>query len=376
MLVVTSLSYWERKSWFEDIDVCVVGSGIVGLSCALAMRKARPQSKILVLERGPLPSGGSSKNAGFACFGSISEVVSDLQHHEEQEVFELVRARAQGIDLLLGTLGQEAIGYHRFGGREIFLHHQRELFERCVEEIPRVNQLLAPHFGGEVYCVQDDPFAFAGVLPQCVYSPYEGQIDTGQMMLALLAKCSEARIMVLNGVTVQDFEESSSAVTLKCEHFECSTAKLAIATNGFAAKLIEEEVQPARAQALITSEIPDLRLKGTFHLDRGYYYFRNLGQRVLLGGGRNLDIEGERTYDFGTTEMIQSKLDELLAQVILPGQRFEVEHRWSGIMGVGAQKLPIVKKLSDRSVCGVRMSGMGVALGSFVGAQMAHLLGD
>lgn len=346
----------------------------MGLSCALAMRKARPQAKILVLERGALPSGGSSKNAGFACFGSISEVVSDLQQHEEQEVFELVRGRAQGIELLLEQLGRNTIGYHRYGGREIFLDHQRELYEQCVEEIPRVNRLLAPYFGGDVYSVQNDPFAFGGIVPQCVYSPYEGQIDTGKMMLALLAKCNEAGITVLNGVLVQGFEERTSGITLQCEQFECTTAQLAIATNGFAAKLIEEEVQPARAQALITSEIPDLKLKGTFHLDRGYYYFRNLGQRVLLGGGRNLDIEAERTYDLGTTELVQRKLDELLSQVILPGQRFEIEHRWSGIMGVGAQKLPIVKKLSGRSVCGVRMSGMGIALGSFVGAEMARLL--
>ena len=87
------LSYWEKKSWFTNIDFCIVGSGIVGLSCALELKKMYPQSKVLVLERGILPQGASTKNAGFACFGSMSEILSDLKHHTEKEVFDLVKQR-------------------------------------------------------------------------------------------------------------------------------------------------------------------------------------------------------------------------------------------------------------------------------------------
>ncbi len=39
-------------------------------------------------------------------------------------------------------------------------------------------------------------------------------------------------------------------------------------------------------------------------------------------------------------------------------------------MGVGTEKKPIIKKISPNVVCAVRMGGMGVAIGSFVG-QMA-----
>jgi glycine/D-amino acid oxidase-like deaminating enzyme len=146
------------------------------------------------------------------------------------------------------------------------------------------------------------------------------------------------------------------------------------ATNGFAGKLTNGSVKPARAQVLITKPIPNLDIKGTFHLDKGYYYFRNIGDRILFGGGRNLDFEGETTTEFGQTEIIQNRLEQLLKEVILPNRNFEIEHRWSGIMGLGNQKNPIVQQLSEHVYCGVRLGGMGVAIGSLIGVELADLV--
>ena len=69
------LSYWELKSWFSNVDYTIVGSGIVGLHTALRLREKFTTAKILVLEKGILPQEASTKNAGFACFGSISEII-------------------------------------------------------------------------------------------------------------------------------------------------------------------------------------------------------------------------------------------------------------------------------------------------------------
>ena len=67
-------SYWENKTWLSNIDFVVVGSGIVGLNCALELRAKYPKSKIVILEKGLIPHGASSRNAGFACFGSLTAV--------------------------------------------------------------------------------------------------------------------------------------------------------------------------------------------------------------------------------------------------------------------------------------------------------------
>ncbi|MBC7749278.1 MAG: FAD-dependent oxidoreductase, partial [Methylotenera sp.] len=76
----------------------------------------------------------------------------------------------------------------------------------------------------------------------------------------------------------------------------------------------------------------------------------------------------------GQTEIIQKKLEQLLKEVILPNQDFQIAHRWSGIMGIGNSKNSIVSQLSDTVYCGVRLGGMGVAIGSLIGTELADLV--
>ena len=63
----------------EQFDVLVVGAGIAGLSTAIELKNKNIDLEIAVLERSWLSDGASSKNAGFACFGSISEFVDDMK---------------------------------------------------------------------------------------------------------------------------------------------------------------------------------------------------------------------------------------------------------------------------------------------------------
>ena len=93
-----------------------------------------------------------------------------------------------------------------------------------------------------------------------------------------------------------------------------------------------------------------------------------------MGGGRNLDFHNENTKEFGVTDTIQSKLEQLLTDVILPQNNFEIEQRWSGIMGIGNKKTTITKQLSNNVYCGVRLGGMGVAVGTNVGSELANLI--
>ena len=87
----------------------------------------------------------------------------------------------------------------------------------------------------------------------------------------------------------------------------------------------------------------------------------------MLGGGRNLDIKKETTSDFKLNTKIQNYLTDFLKQTILPNQHFDIEQRWTGIMGIGDEKMPIIKSVSENVVCAVRMGGMGIAIGSMVG---------
>jgi len=368
------LSYWELKNWFTAVDYTVVGSGIVGLHAALRLRERFPESKILVLEKGMLPQGASTKNAGFACFGSISEIIDDLKTHTEEEVIGLVQKRWQGLQLLRKLLGDATIDFKPYGGYELFLNNDSSSYQECLSKLPFINELLRPLFKADVFAKQVDRFGFKGIHEYLVFNPFEAQIDTGNMMQALLKQAVANDILILNQQTVTSFSENAQGVEVALGDFSFQTKKLLFATNGFASQITKGAVKPARAQVLITEPIPNLDIKGTFHLDKGYYYFRNIGDRILLGGGRNLDFEGETTTEFGQTEKIQKKLEELLKAVILPDTEYKIEHRWSGIMGMGSSKTPIVSQLSENVYCGVRLGGMGVAIGSIIGNELADLI--
>jgi glycine/D-amino acid oxidase-like deaminating enzyme len=366
-----NLSYWEYNSWLAQTDFAIVGSGIVGLSCALELRKLHPEARIVVLEKGALPQGASTKNAGFACFGSISELISDFGQHPEEEVVHLVQRRWQGIQQLRKLLGDRELDYQNLGGHEVFLDEQQELYELCLSRLDGINQMLKPVFGGYPFVKSPNRFVFQKTKEQYVTHLFEGQLDTGKMMRALLAKVNQHGILVINGLDVREYREVEHGVSVLTNEFEFNTGRLLLTTNGFAARLLNEQVVPARAQVLVTEPIPNLKVEGTFHLDRGYYYFRNIHDRILIGGGRNLDFDTETTMEPGHTQVIQDRLEALLSEVVLPGVPLRVSRRWSGIMGVGDSKNPIVKQISDRVYCGVRLGGMGIAIGTSVGRDLA-----
>ncbi|HZW62906.1 MAG TPA: FAD-dependent oxidoreductase [Flavobacteriaceae bacterium] len=367
-------SYWEKSTWLNNIDFVIVGAGIVGINCAINLKARYPKARVVVLERGVLPSGASTKNAGFACFGSLSEIIDDLKTHTEEEVLALVQKRVNGLVLLRKTLSDKTIEYRETGGYEIFLKENKAHFEHCLSRKEEVNRLLNPIFNKEVFQTTSNPHGFKGIVEHGFFNPMEGMINTGKMMQALYKLAVSKDILFFHQEQVLHYEEESNAVTITTTNFSLKATKLFVATNGFASQLLQEEVKPARAQVLITKPIKNLKIKGTFHLDKGYYYFRNVDNRILLGGGRNLDFKAEETTYFGITPIVQYKLENLLQDVILPGQKVEIDYRWSGIMGVGSQKKAIVKQVSNHVYCGVRLGGMGIAIGTLIGKELADLL--
>ena len=303
------LSFWEKDTYFSNIDVLIVGSGIVGLNAALYLKTSQPKLKVLVAERGLLPTGASSKNAGFACFGSPSELLDDLSHHSEEQVFWLVERRWKGLKRLRHNLGDNVIDYHRWGGYELFEEYQEQLYAECLERIPYLNRHLQQVTGeADVYRLADHKIKTFGFrqVQHLIESTAEGQIDTGKMILALTQKVQALGVLVLNGLEVLELQDDGSKVTALTDKGLPIEARAAlVATNGFARQLLPNlSIVPARAQVLITKPIPGLKIKGTFHYDKGFYYFRNIGNRVLFGGGRNLDFLTEETTQLGLTELV------------------------------------------------------------------------
>ena len=104
------IGYWETEHLLRPADHTVVGAGIVGMSAALGLKRARPDAHVRLLERSPLSAGGTTRNAGFACFGSAGEWLDDLEALGAEELGNLIRMRAEGLTELVNLLGADAIG--------------------------------------------------------------------------------------------------------------------------------------------------------------------------------------------------------------------------------------------------------------------------
>ncbi|MBL7955360.1 MAG: FAD-binding oxidoreductase [Flavobacteriales bacterium] len=371
-------SIWETRHFHRPPDLVVVGAGIVGLFTALFYKRANPHHHVVILERGPFPSGASVKNAGFACFGSPSELLADETKEGTDAMLTRVENRWKGLLELRAELGDVAIGFEPTGGHEIYGAHD-PLYTHVAERFDALNAALRPIFGRSVFEWDDTAVAHFGLHPghHLVKTDLEGPLDSGALMSTLLRKVQAAGVLFRPNCSVVGLEDLPSGVQVKINGGEVlRAANVVLCTNGYARQLFPElPVEPARGQVLKTAPIPGLKLRGTFHYDEGFFYFRDHDGGVLLGGGRNLDVAGETTWEDATTEPIQNALEDLLRTVILPGTSFQVVHRWSGIMGMGPSKSPIVERRSERVVVAVRLGGMGVALGIRVARQAAELVG-
>lgn len=371
------LSYWEQQNFFHA-DIVIVGSGIVGLNAAIAIKTAQPGLSVLVLERGFLPSGASTKNAGFACFGSISELIEQEKLSGTDGLYQLIAKRWQGLLKLRKLLGNKSLDFYNFGGYELFVPSQQELANNCVSKISHFNALIKDIvLESDVFGLNNGKIGTFGLkdVSLLIENKLEGQLNPGMMMKSLLALASSLGISVLNNCAVNSIEHEASHVVLQTNQGQFKSKKILMCTNAFAKALWPDlALVPGRGQVVVTQPIPNLKLKGTFHYDKGFYYFRNIANRVLLGGGRNLDFKAEETTDFGETPLVQEALEKLLKEVILPDTPFELEYKWSGIMAFGPELSPIIEEVKPNVFCAVRCNGMGIAIGTQTGQEAAALV--
>lgn len=373
-------SYWEQQS-FSHYHHIVVGGGIVGLSVAIELSELYKGARILVLERALLPTGASTRNAGFACMGSATELLDDLTHTSEAEVVALFAQRKAGLALLRKRLGDDRIGYNANGSYELI--SDTELY--AIDKLDYLNSLLLPVTGKPAYeeakGMQAQYGFAADSVRTMVRQTCEGELHTGKMMRALVDMAIEKGIEIKTGAVVLGYSEEERRVEVTVEdpgrkegwHLSCDT--LSICTNAFTKSLLPtEDIMPGRGQVLITEPIDGLKFNGIFHFNKGYYYFREIDGRVLLGGGRNMDFETEQTTEIALNQMIQDDLDHKLENMILPGVKVKIAQRWAGIMAFGSTKQPIIKAISKRVYGAYRMGGMGVALGSNVAATLASTI--
>jgi len=361
----------------KTFDFIVLGAGIIGKQISIKIKQKYPNARVALVDRSPFSYGASTRNAGFVCFGSVSEIIDDFKLSPQFEVLALAHKRLNGIRNLIETFGANNIGYRATGSYEIFEKNDLEFYEKTISEINLINQLLENQTGlKKIFSLKNTQSMQMNVFENCIFNPHEGMLNSGMLNATINETAHKSGIIPLYGLNVTHLHHSSNGYELQTEQgatLKCH--QLIVATNAFSTQLLPElDIVPARGQIIITKPIDNIPFDGIFHADKGYIYLRNIDGRVLLGGGRNHFMAQEETFDFKGSETVKQYLINYLKEIVLPHTPFEIDMHWSGIMAMGKEKLPIVKRENEHLILCVRMSGMGVALGPEVSNEVMELI--
>jgi len=374
------LSVWEQHELLHA-DVVIVGGGVVGMWSTLEIARRHPRLRILLLERAPIPLGASTRNAGFATIGTVGEAIEHARSAGTERVAMLMVERWLGIRRWLEEFDPEELGYEPVGGYELIRPHE----ERVRHAVDYWNELLRDSFGGDVFADRPElvaEFGFPREQVQTILAtPYDGALHTGRAIRALQLRIARMGIWTMSGAQAEALEPASSGVTLTCwdsaaqRTLTLRARVVALCTNAWLPELVPNlEIRPARGQVLLSIPLGRQLWRGTFHMEAGFYYFRALGTRLLLGGGRHRAMQEEETYEFALNPFVQKHLEELARSLLPPDVEFAVQTRWCGIMGMAPDRLPRVQHVGERTVVGFGCNGMGMALAPRIGAQVATLV--
>lgn len=381
------IGYWESETLLKPVDLTIVGAGIVGMSTALHIRRARPDWTLRIVERSPLSAGGTTRNAGFACFGSAGEWLDDLESLGTEGLAALVRQRAEGLRDLIELLGADAIGLQWTGGHELFGGRPTDpsAAQRARASLEELNRIVQPVLASTLGNLRPDlPGSTAALLEDAdratalgadlaIALPWEGMIHTGRMVSAFHRRLDEAGIQRVHGLTVRSLSEKEGGWFLETQEGPLESRQVALCTNGLAKQMLPDlDVAPVPNRVLVCRPANPGLPEGTYHLDRGYLYMRTLPDGlVLFGGGRHwghtlplppeTDPEAERAWD----RQLEAEAQHWLGPIDT------VTHRWTGWLGVGAARNPLLAQPRPGLHHAVRLGGMGVAIGCGLGAQLA-----
>ena len=370
-------SFWENDSFFAPQDVIIIGSGVAGLWCAVELKKKNKKLKITILERGIIPTGASTRNAGFACFGSPGELLYDKQLFGEDEMLNIVEMRYKGIDKIKQNFDSDTIGFDSCGGFEVYEQSsfKNKNYNYFLDEVADLNNSLSSITKTKTtFLDTSENIAAKGLqgFSNMIENKLEGSLHSGKYIMALTQLAQSLGVQIITGITVTGWQKINAAITVNTnQQINFSTSQLIVCTNAFTNNLIKDVVTPGRGQIILTSPVKNFKLKGTFHFNEGYYYFRNVGDRILLGGARNLAFADETSTEIINTTPITSHLKAFIRKHILPEADYTIEHEWSGIMGFTQDKKPVVKKMGPNVTLALACNGMGVALSPVIAEKIA-----
>jgi glycine/D-amino acid oxidase-like deaminating enzyme len=335
--------------------VIVIGGGVTGCSCALAL--ARTGARVRLHDAGRIGGGASGRNGGFALRGASVPYDVAVERVGREAAHRLMALTERGLDRMESLAGDALVR-----GGSVRLAHGADELARLQSEC---DALRADGFVVEWVDDLEPPLdrLYAGA----IVHPRDGALHPGRWLARLAGAARGAGALLVENAPIALDEALERAETV------------VVATDGYTASVVPSlarAVRATRGQVLATEPLGELRYPRPHYARDGYDYWQQLPDGTLvLGGCRDVTAATEWTAEDATSEPVQDGLDRLLAELVPGGAR--ATHRWSGVWGTTPDGLPLVGRLPahDRVWIAAGYSGHGNVLGLVCGELVAAAIG-
>ena len=356
-------SYWledpveplPRSAEHGAPEVEIVGGGVTGCSCALALASAGV--RVRLHEAREVASGASGRNGGFALRGGA------MGYHVAREQLGSTRAREywqlteRSLERMSRIAGDalRVVGSLRLAVDAAETAELRAEHDALVEDGFDVRWLDASDLDGPL----------RGQFPAGLVHPADGALQPARWVRRLASAAAAAGAEIREGSRIESLD------ALEAD-------RVVIATDGYTHGLVPEldvRIRATRGQVLVTETLPELVFPRPHYARHGYDYWQQTPDgRLVIGGSRDAGLEDEWTAEEATTEVVQRHIESLLRDLL--GSSPRVTHRWAGIWGTTDDLLPFVGPVPGREGVWVAAgySGHGNVLGFACGELVARAL--
>lgn len=377
-------SYWELTSGINTFsknntstrpsdlktDILIVGAGFCGSWLAHFLLKKNPKLNITIVERDFLNLGASTRNAGFLSCGNVSEWLADSKEFSWDETLLTLKARIEGINLIKTELGNQP---SFFNCGSVDCDPVTEEKERLIE---RLNEGLRSMDYDSFFEVRG--INYGGKSKSVPFNRFDSEINPCDLLLSLHRSLMKRGVQFVWQTNVETLGKGEAVLKNATETIALQYGYGFLCTNAFARELSQmTNVEPARGQILVTSECTTATTRSLGFLRSGYDYFRFIGRRVLVGGGRLEFKSQENTDILDVTSGLKTYLSQL-AEEVIGHSDFTIDYHWSGIMGLRRGKHASISDLKKQvsidskteEVAG--FGGWGVTLTPYVAKMRAQ----
>ena len=357
------------------VDVVIVGAGLCGASTAWHLSQAG--LRVALVEARDIANGATGRNAGFILQGTAeryNRAIVQMGRDRAQQIHQLSIENHRQIREWVETQGSEC--EYRLGG-SLQLASSTEEEQELIES---ADLLLEDGFQAELLYGKElgEPYLSAGFTTGIVL-PDDGEIHPAKFVCDVVQRSHLAGVQVFTDSPVTHIE-SNDGVTIQTSDGSIQAHMAVLCTNAYLPQLLpryQEIVHPVRGQMLCTTPQPKI-FDRPIYADHGFDYWRQKPDgRIVLGGWRNLDPDGEVGYEETLHEGIQASMTRFL-------QRFNglesvnIESRWSGIMGFSRDGLPLIGGVPglDNIVLGAGFTGHGFGFAWLAGHSLSNMITD